>query len=157
MRDPRRPEGDRRRDPIEREPGARVDLADRRFVGGRDEREHDLVDRHDDGPEVPDRVPLVGHRPCRVVEPPERLRERLEVDIRPVALDEERVHVAAPGSQLPSRVRGDYPDQSIERATSSAMSAPDAISAPSSAREWMPSFSYTRPTTLTPGFRARHD
>ena len=136
-------------DPVDGEVRALVQLADQPFVAGREQREHDLIDRHEDRADVLDRVALVGHRPRRRLEPRECGDERGEVDARPVALDEEgreRGLGRAVGPwrrrwpRAASRERGDYPDQSVGGRLS-AMSAPDAISAPSSAREWMPSFS----------------
>ena len=92
-----------------------------------------------------DPVALVGHRPRRRLETRECGDERGEVDARPVALDQEgrergwiarSVHAADDARRAPPDERGDYPDQSVVGAFGSA-----AIKAPSSAREWMPSFS----------------
>ena len=84
-----REERDRLGDPVDGEVRALVQLADQPFVAGREQREHHLIDRHEDRTDVLDRVALVGHRPRRRLETRECGDERGEVDARPVALDQE--------------------------------------------------------------------
>ena len=109
-------------DPVDGEVRALVQLADQPFVAGREQREHHLIDRHEDRTDVLDRVALVRHRPRRRLEARQGGDERGEVDARPVALDQEgrergwiarSVHAADDGRRAPPDERGDYPDQSV--------------------------------------------
>jgi len=80
---------DRLRDPVHRQPGTFVELADLALVGGGDEREHDLVDRHEDRAEVFDLASLRTHRRDRRFQPRQGATELVDVDVGPVPLDEE--------------------------------------------------------------------
>jgi len=88
--------------------------------------------------------PLRGHRPGRRREAGSQAARFGLVHGRPVPLDEERpgrrrdigaVHHAGASIAYTGEERGAYPDLSAVRSP-----APEPRRAPSSAREWMPSF-----------------
>jgi len=83
-------QGDRLGDPVGRKLDPLVELPDEGLVGGGDEREHDLVGRHQDRADMLDPAPRGGHRPRRRLEPGQDVTQLGEVDPRPVPLDEER-------------------------------------------------------------------